>query len=777
MKEQKYFAHKGQLLSQHLNGVGSRASDFARVFDASFHGKIAGLLHDLGKVEEQFQQRLVSDDKEIKNKKPHAHHGAMIALENNAWPIAFAINGHHAGLHNRSDVSKRKNDYLSKAEAASNLLHSSDQNWVCPDITENLPTWLQDLEFDATKTSEGWFAAEFFTRMLFSALIDADRLDTEAFEKMNDPSLKLQKWPEFKPNDLVQKVKEELHARMEIAVRERKASRDVLNVRNEVGRLAEQTAQSERGLFSMSVPTGGGKTLASALFALEHAKFHNDKLAIDDPHRFKRIIVVIPYLSIIEQTVSEYIKVFGEKMILEHHSQVEEENASKYKKEKEDGEIDLKAKKRRMAAENWDAPIIVTTSVQFFDSLFSRKPSQARKLHNICQSIIIFDEVQTLPPLLLQPILSVLNELTNPKRPYRCSAIFCTATQPALSKTGDLPCGIERIVPIIPIETARGHFNVLRRTDYDWQDKEDEKKSWDDIAKEMLNAPMKQALSVVNTRPNARSLYEAVRNKIGKDDDYLFHLSTWMMPSHRRIVLDEVKNRLENKQPCILVSTQCIEAGVDVDFPEVWRAFGPYDSIVQAAGRCNRNGNLTKGKVHIFIPSDKGLSKGLYFTATKQTQLLRKMSLADPENPETFEHYFRLLYQLSVPDECPIQKARSEFRFEEVDRLFNFIDEKTIPVLILHERIGDKGHDTEAKKVYDIAKNRRFFLRDDWRILQKYMMNLPYHYLSNSPYMENIESVFDDKLNLRLWNGVYRGGIYGYGLEFNGLNPGEEEII
>lgn len=774
MNEKKYFAHKGQLLSKHLEDVGSRASIFAGAFDASLHGNIAGLLHDLGKVEEEFQKRINSDDKQG-IKEPHAHHGAMIALEKDAWPIAFAINGHHAGLHNRSDLGKRKSSYYEKAKKALDLLQVSDQNWRILEVTEILPEWVMGLEFDPAKTSEGWFAADLFTRMLFSALVDADRLDAEAFEKKNDPLIELRKWPKFDPDNLLEKIKKELHERMEKASREGHASYDVLKIRDEVGQMAEQSARNERGLFSMSVPTGGGKTLASMLFALSHAKFHNDKLALDDSHRFKRIIVVIPYLSIIEQTVCEYVKVFGEDMILEHHSQVDEVNTSDYKKEKEDGEIDLKAKRRRLAAENWDAPIIVTTSVQFFDSLFSRKPSQARKLHNICQSVIIFDEVQTLPPLLLQTILNVLSELTNPNRPYKCSAVFCTATQPALSKTEDLPCGIENIVPIIPTETARQHFNILKRTDYDWQEEE---KSWDEIAEEMLEAPMKQALAVVNTRPNARSLYNAVKSMIGEKDDYLFHLSTWMMPLHRKIVLDEVRTRLENKQPCLLISTQCVEAGVDVDFPEVWRAFGPYDSIVQAAGRCNRNGKLpNKGKVHVFHPSDKGLSKGLYFTATKQTELMRKMNLADPENPESFEHYFRLLYQLSVPDECAIQKARAEFRFEEVDRLFNFIDEKTIPVLILHERIEDKGRDIGAKQVYDIAKKRGFFLRDDWRILQKYMINLPYHYLTKSPYRENISSVFDDKLSFYLWNGIYRGGIQGYGLEFNGLNTGEEEVV
>lgn len=771
MDEQKYFAHKDHLLSKHLEDVGVRASAFAKAFDASRYGEIAGLLHDLGKAEEEFQQRLESDDKQVKNKKPHAHHGAMIALKKDAWPIAFAINGHHAGLHNRSDLAKREKEYFEKAQKAASSLQNED--WQPPEINAVLPEWLESLEFDSIKKSEGWTATDLFTRFLFSALIDADRLDTEAFEKKNDPSLALRSWPKFDPDNLLVKLRKELHERMEKAISEGIASKDVLKVRDEVGKMAEQAAQKERGLFTMSVPTGGGKTLASMLFALRHAKFHNDKLSPTDPSRFKRIIVVIPYLSIIEQTVSEYVRVFGEEMILEHHSQVDEEDVSDYKKEKEDGEIDLKAKRRRLAAENWDAPIIVTTSVQFFDSLFSRKPSRARKLHNICQSVIIFDEVQTLPPLLLQPILNVLTELTNSNRPYKCSAVFCTATQPALSKTEDLPCGIENIAPIIPAETAGKHFNILKRTDYDWQENQ---KSWDEIAKEMLNAPMKEALAVVNTRPNARSLYKALKDIIGQNNDYLFHLSTWMMPSHRKIVLDEVRRRLENKQWCLLISTQCVEAGVDVDFPEVWRAFGPYDSIVQAAGRCNRNGKLPKGKVHVFHPSDKGISKGLYFTATKQTELMRKMNLADPENPESFEHYFRLLYQLSVPDECAIQKARAEFRFEEVDRLFNFIDEKTIPVVILHEKIGDKEHETEAKEIYLSAQKRDFFLRDDWRVLQKNIMNLPYHYLSTSPYKENIGSIFDNQLNLRLWNGIYRGGIQGYGLEFNGLNP-EESVI
>lgn len=396
MNKQEFFAHKGHPLARHLNDVGQKAAEFAKAFDSADQSLIAGLLHDLGKAEEEFQKRIRSDDREG-DKQPHAHHGAMIALEAGAWPIAFAINGHHAGLHNRDKLPEKRREYLPKAKQSAAALHESDSSWSLPEIKEKLPRWVELLEFDQRHTTAGWFAAEFFTRFLFSALIDADRLDTEEHEKSMDaqqlsPAEYEKKWgrtnlrddwPKFDAEGLLETLRADLQGRFETAQQEGKAAPEVLAIRKEVGELALEKAEEARGLFSLAVPTGGGKTLASMLFALAHAAHHNSRLPDGDPRRLRRVIVVIPYLSIIEQTVSELIKVFGDNFVLEHHSQAEESKPEDFKKEKADGRFDAQTKRRRLAAENWDAPIIVTTSVQFFNSLFSRRPGKARKLHKI----------------------------------------------------------------------------------------------------------------------------------------------------------------------------------------------------------------------------------------------------------------------------------------------------------------------------------------------------------------------------------------------------------
>ena len=302
--------------------------------------------------------------------------------------------------------------------------------------------------------------------------------------------------------------------------------------------------------------------------------------------------------------------------------------------------------------------IIVTTSVQFFDSIFSRRPTDARKLHNIACSVIIFDEVQTLPPKLMQPILSALGELTNPQRPYGCSVVLCTATQPALGKNEeDFPYGLKNVREIN--DQKAKHFPKLRRTHYHWP-QENGIKTWQQLGSELLAQNRHQGLIIVNTRPQAQKLFKEVKEQAGEYlKEAIFHLSTWMYPAHRLHVLTEVRRRLRDARPCFLISTQCIEAGVDVDFPEIWRAFGPYDSIVQAAGRCNREGKLDKGNVHIFHPEEKEktLPDGVYRTATDQTSLLQKIGKAQPDDPESFGTYFRLLYQITVPDDCPIQKV------------------------------------------------------------------------------------------------------------------------
>lgn len=791
----EFWAHKDQQLVDHLNEVGDLAAHFAAAFDATEQARLTGLLHDLGKAEEQFQKRLECGDKDGKLKKePHAHHGAALALERQAWPIAFAINGHHAGLHDRSNVDRIRTEYLPKAEACVRKLCERHPQWSPPAIAEALPQWLQKLSFDARRTAEGWFATDVFTRFLFSALVDADSLNTERHEQGRDDSVAARKWPEFAPSQWLGVLQQELARRAAEAKEKQTASTEVQSVWAEVGVASESSAKESPGLFSLTVPTGGGKTLASMLFALAHAAHHN---ATTGKARFRRIIVVIPYLSIIHQTVRELREIFGDNIVLEHHSQAEDREAKVFTKEKSDGAIDEAARRRRLAAENWDAPIIVTTSVQFFGSLFSRRRSAARKLHNLCQSVVIFDEVQTLPPLLMQPILSVLAELTNSQRPYGCSMVFCTATQPALGKSESLPCGLTDVRPIVQSESVRQHFKALERVHYEWP-ADGETLTCDELADRIVDDAKRtdqQALAIVNTRQAARDLHAAVASKLrgastgapNATIDGLFHLSTWMIPSHRDEVLTEAKRRLapkhqpsEPKQRCILISTQCIEAGVDVDFPEVWRAFGPYDSIVQAAGRCNRRGlRPTKGVVHVFRPAEPGIPKGLYHTATSQTDLLRRIGRAEPHDPESFTDYFRLLYQLSVPDECLIQKERAKLHFEQVDELFKFIDDNTFPVLVLNQRFTGAPVDspTPAAEIYEAAKRRGFFVREDWRHLQPYFINLLFGSRNRPPFQENLRPCeFDPDCGLYVWKGLYRGGVDGFGISFEGLAM-EDSVI
>lgn len=798
----RLLARPGQHLSEHLYQVAERAKRFAEHFDGGNHAELAGLLHDLGKAEDLFQERVrrVSDGGTDLNsdREPHCHHGASYLLNREPihWPVAIAVNGHHAGLHNRGDVDRHRERYRGKADDCEAKLKHDTPDYAIRLPADNLPDWLGRLSFLPNHQSDGWLAVDLYTRFLFSALVDADRLNSEESQIGRDVSLKARQWKPFDPEALLAQLEETLRHRAQEAREQGKSSENVLRVREKVGEYCRNAARQERGLFSLTVPTGGGKTLASMLFALHHAAFHNGHAP--DNRKIRRVIVVIPYLSIIQQTVREYREVFESieedknKLILEHHSQAENDSGVRDGKDI-DGQYDSVSERRRLAAENWDAPIIVTTSVQFFDSLFSRRPAQARKLHNVAQSVVIFDEVQTLPPLMLQPILSAIGELGDLRRPYGCSFVFCTATQPALQRSDDLPTGLDNVRPIVPQTEATEHFRSLARVSYRWPE-EGTVVSWDDLATSVLNRDPQQALIVVNTRKAARQLHQTIREKLGGDVQGLFHLSTWMMPAHRDVVLEEVRRRLDTRKPgktperCILVSTQCIEAGVDVDFPAVWRAFGPYDSIVQAAGRCNRNGLLhpEDAVVRIFHPEEYSVPPGLYRTAISQTELLRKMGLAAPEDPESFTTYFKLLYQLSVPDECIVQQARRRLHFEEVDSLFALIDDNTISVLIPNQYIRDTLEKTHGGQVYEEAQSRGlgkkgrggFFTREDWRKSQRFIINLPFHVTKDKAVNSKLEKAFSDAdSGLYVWKGQYHGGLSGTGIDFDGPMPQEELIL
>ena len=804
-------AHPGQTLAEHLLAVSARAKEFARRFDAADHGALAGLLHDLGKAEEEFQKRIRSNDKDGE-KQPHAHHGAAMALSQDVWPVAFAVNGHHAGLHDRHalhSMNGKREHYASRAQDCQGKLEREGFNHVPAQCGPILPLWLDRLPITtAEERTAKLRAVELYTRFLFSALVDADRLDTESSDKETKDNFERRHGWRFGETGLASigaveqsiKLLEDAIAERRQVAQERKASKDVLDVRAHVLNACKQAAKQSRGIFSLTVPTGGGKTLASLAFALHHIREQN--LQTNEPRRkLRRVIIVIPYLSIIQQTAKELKQVFGEwdqdgkqteapPVVLEHHSQSQDPEIKTSAKNKDtDGHSRIRTM-RQLAAENWDAPIIVTTSVQFFDSLFSRRPADARKLHNIAQSVIIFDEVQTFPPRLMQPILDVLGELTNPERRYGCSLVLCTATQPALSReVNDEPWAFDkgRVRPIVSSAEADKHFRALARVSYDWHHAEsNEPVTWDALAQEVTQSPQQQGLVVVNTRRQARQLFDAIGRKLNGEGKpkALFHLSTWMTPAHRIEVLAEVNRRLKAGEPCLLISTQCIEAGVDVDFPAVWRAFGPYDSIVQAAGRCNRNGKLKQAEaiVRVFCPEghEKSLPQGVYQTATNQTGLLRRMNAADPHNPESFPQYFRLLYQLSVPDECEIQKHREQLHFEQVHDCFDFIEAFTLPIVVAEYSLA---HDqVRLKELCEQAGAKGFFTPEEWRLLQPHIVQLDYRDKRTARFNATATALVfrdDDELTAlrRLTHfSAYEGGLNGCGLDVDQLG-GFETVL
>ena len=795
----EYYAHEGQSLVKHLREVANFASRFASFFDAREQGCLVGLLHDLGKAEEEFQKRIElarEGKKEPKKlKKSHAHHGASLLLQPDperggpVWPAAFVINGHHAGLHNRGDLQKREN-FRNKALAAEKRLSAEHPDWngtmwPIKSFGRNLPKWLHDLPFVTIQQQNAKMrAVDLYTRFLFSTLVDADRLDTEQQSpETKDNFAKRHTWRfreaglagDDAPEALLQLLEDGIRKRREKAQSDG-TSTNVMEVRKTVLEDCTLAAEKKRGVFTLTVPTGGGKTLASINFALKHIA-HQNKQEPDPRKKLRRIIVVIPYLNIIHQTVKELKDVFqhgeNDPVVLEHHSQAQDpeiKGRDNSKSNKDTDGYDKKRSLRQLAAENWDAPIVVTTSVQFFDSLFSRRPSDARKLHNIAQSVVIFDEVQTLPPSLMQPILDVLGELTNKDRPYGCSLVLCTATQPALLRSDDLPCGFENVQSIV--EHPEKLFRRLKRTTYPELEREGEipQLTWKDLAREISKAPHHQGLTVVNTRRQAHTLFGELR-KSEAHREAVFHLSTWMTPAHRVEVLDEVRRRLDTKQPCFLVSTQCIEAGVDVDFPAVWRALGPYDSIVQAAGRCNRNGRLSPedAQVHVFQTEDEKLPPGVYQTATNQTELLRRMNAADPHNPESFQQYFRLLYQLSVPDECEIQRERQQLRFEQVSDQFNFIESFSVPIIVAEYELSNSR--VALRELCEQAKNKGFLTPAEWQKLQPHIVQLDYRDKKTERFnQESTVTLFgeDDKLTgLRrlTHSSAYYGGLHGCGLD------------
>ncbi len=619
----------------HLTEVASLAANFASHLSAREIGYCAGLWHDLGKFRSAFQQYLLDCElsPEPKMRGPdHKAAGAKLASEYLGL-AALVIQGHHGGLRSREEF----------------------RNWLAerakePDLTEALklaeaalPNLVTRLRPALPVQAEGDpLSAEFFVRMLFSALVDADYLDTERH---------------FRPDKSVLRSGapplESLWARFEADQAHISGHRsDALSrTRHDIYQACLDAADHSPGLFRLSVPTGGGKTRSAMGFALRHALRHG----------LRRVVMAVPLISITEQTAGVYRGIFGGDAVLEHHSAVRPA-------EDEAGDFHNTAVWHKLAAENWDAPIVVTTTVQLFESLFANSTSHTRKLHRPARSVIILDEAQALPARLLAPILDALRQLC---AHYGASVVISTATQPAFEAIpGFASLGAREIVP----DPGR-FFRLLDRVTYEWPD---EPMTWAECARTMRSSA--QCLAVVNTKRDAFALLDAL------GDPEALHLSTLLCGAHRAAVIQTVRQRLASGAPCRLVSTQVIEAGVDLDFPLVLRAMAPLDAVIQAAGRCNREGRLAeKGRVVVFKPEGGGMPPGFYRAATGVTEaVLGGGYELDPNDPALAETYFKRLFDSLDTDRERIQEFRRSFNYPEVSARFRMIDDDTESVVVAY---------------------------------------------------------------------------------------------
>lgn len=697
-------ATRWEMLSKHSKAVGARAASFASAFGWGEAARLAGQLHDVGKVAAEVQTYLRGAGPSV----DHSTAGARIAQAQLPPPIgrmlAFAIAGHHAGLADADSLRRRLDGSLYSI--------SHYDGWE--DAVGSLPS-ISELRPPPTFKLGGHkgFSQAFLTRMLFSCLVDADFLETERFyaEAKKEPI-------ERGGYADLGVLRDQLKVHM---AKKGVQAPSVLNtLRAEVLAHAIAKAALPPGLFTLTVPTGGGKTLASLSFALEHALRHG----------LRRVIYVIPFTSIIEQTTQVFREALDTKDdVLEHHATFDWERAEDLRRADDEGPDGL-AKLRR-AAENWDAPIVVTTAVQFFESLFANRPSRCRKLHNIAGSVVILDEVQTLPVHLLLPCMAALDELA---RNYRTSAVLCTATQPALRKIDHAILDVKRE----PIGFDLGDERELA------PDPERLYQALKRVAVERLQEPIldetisarfaeePQMLCIVNTRQHAQDLFATIRSLPGA-----VHLTTLMCPRHRRMVLAELRIRLKNGDPVRLVATSLIEAGVDIDFPEVWRAVAGIESIAQAAGRCNREGRGPLGRVVVFEPAETKPPREIAIRWQATEAVFRKQN--DPLGLEAVRDYFKELYWQKGAAERALDSARVgehrgilpaiaeraaelDFPFASIAEAFQLIDDNMAPVVVPW-RSDPSDRDAERLLARIAAQDRPF--GSDLRRLQQYIVPIP----------------------------------------------------
>ena len=688
--EMKYIAHidgeRIQTIKEHLEGTAKLSGEFAEKFGKQDWGYCCGMLHDIGKYSIDFQKRILGENN---YRVDHSTAGARVCLEKGGKYsfLEYCIAGHHAGLPNYGNNYDESTDSTLSGRRLKKL---SDYQVYQTEI--EVPA-INSMPIDLKRTVNPDFSLSVFMRMIYSCLVDADFLDTEAFMK------------EGKQGRNSGENIEILFKKLENYISGWLKNQDIDTVngrRTEILKNCLEMGKTEKGLFRLTVPTGGGKTVASLAFALRHAL----------ENKMDRIIYVIPYTSIIEQNAKVFRDILGEGNVLENHCNVDYESSEELLP-------------MQLASENWDKPIVVTTNVQFFESLFANKSSKCRKLHNIANSVIIFDEAQMLPNDYLKPCVAMIEELINS---YQVSAVLCTATQPALASFFHERISAKELCP-----RMEEQFEFFKRTVFENVGVLTENDLIQRLEKEY------QALCIVNTKKRAQRIYKQL------EGEGVYHLSTSMYPKHRRRILREIRERLQKNKKCILISTSLVEAGVDLDFQSVYRELAGVDSMIQAAGRCNREGLRPEKESKVYIFQFEGKENVL---GQRQQIDVAKSVIADNRDisdMESITQYFEMLYHIKG-DSLDKKKILDEFRnkrynFAKVGKEFKLIEQNTKTIFINYE--------TEANETLCLLKERGF-TRSGMRKASQYCItvyenefNKLYGIGSIQPISEDIEDFYE----------------------------------
>lgn len=626
-----------QSLTDHLDGTMRLAEGFGAGMGLGAEAGLLGAIHDEGKDTAEFQDYIHGRKH---RRVDHSTAGAKSFFENGhiGWLQligALCVAGHHAGIP----------DLGSKVDCAGTSTLNGRMKKCIPSI-RHPQRYLIDstcLDVDHLNTfieKRNTLDVMILTRMLFSCLVDADFLDTEAF--MNNQPVRKNEFSSLKEISAMfwSRLEEDGYFRPKNTLNEKRC---------EILHTCMRKGEGKQGLYSLTVPTGGGKTISSMAFAMKQAmKWHKE-----------RIIYVIPYLSIIEQTADVFRAFLGNHAVLESHSQVDYDSLVEEGSE----EASRVAERMKLAAENWDAPVVITTNEQFFESLYANKTSRCRKLHNIANSVVILDEAQMMPVDFLKPCLHAIEQLVHY---YGCTVVLCSATQPELGR-------YLQNSPIEIIENVGELFQFFKRVTFDIDGEMD----YAEIAKKLDEC--EQVLCIASTKKEAEKMFELL-------DEEAMYLSTNLCPAHRRKIIREMKTRLRDGKPCRVVSTSIISVGVDIDFPVVYLQYTGLDSLIQGAGRCNREGrqSLQKSRAHIFWTKES--KKSLFMRKEKQvTDMVRKKyNTKEMTEPSAIRTYFENWYQSNEGnlDYREIEKLAQSLSFAEIGKRFHLINDSTKSVFV-----------------------------------------------------------------------------------------------